>query len=556
MYMSVRLRPRFTLLIVLLAIVPQILLGVFIGGRSFVILEADSLRLQQEVAANVGHQIEAFLLDAEQELLFTDEALGLGTLDAQAQKAALNNLLINQRLFQDLALLNEDGREQIYLSRSKVVLAEQLRDRAADAEFLVPVREMRTYFGAPHFDEAIREPLLPISIPILDRRKGEAAFILIANVRLKPVWDLLAELDLQNQREIFVVDEAGRIVAHQIPGVVLRGTYFDIPAADGRAPGLAGEESIIAHYDLEIGPQDLQVIVQQPTAAALALAISTSQLTLGVTAVSLVAALLLVVLITRQIFFPIENLSAAAQAVGAGDLTYQVLAAHDNEIGDLAKVFNAMTRQLRETIRSLEERVRARTTDLNASLDEQKRLVELLESKNEELEILASHDFLTEVPNRRLFFDRLDRAIKKANRYESLVALLYLDIDEFKFVNDTFGHSVGDKVLQAVSGRVQKALREMDTVARLGGDEFAIILEQPDKLESVRDVIERIQANIAKSFEIEGHRFSLSSSIGVAVFPLDADNGTELVKQADSAMYAAKDRGRNQYHFPAVQPSR
>ncbi len=171
----------------------------------------------------------------------------------------------------------------------------------------------------------------------------------------------------------------------------------------------------------------------------------------------------------------------------------------------------------------------------------------------QELKKWATHDFLTNLPNRRLLQDRLELALSKSKRYEQLLALLYIDIDEFKLINDTYGHAYGDNVLLAVGERLQSCIREIDTVARLGGDEFAIIIEQPHSLQDVEEVIDRIKVKFSRPFKIDQQKISLTISIGVGIYPYDADSSEKLLKHADNAMYVAKAKGKNRFYFPAVE---
>lgn len=161
---------------------------------------------------------------------------------------------------------------------------------------------------------------------------------------------------------------------------------------------------------------------------------------------------------------------------------------------------------------------------------------------------LANHDRLTELPNRELFYDRLSQAISQARRKAEGIALLYLDLDGFKPINDTYGHEAGDNVLKVVAKRLQSCVREMDTVARMGGDEFAVILSSLQNPVDVKVIAQKIIHKISEVIELDTTKTCIVGiSIGIAIYP---DNGSEinkLMNAADSAMYASKEAGRNTY---------
>jgi len=161
----------------------------------------------------------------------------------------------------------------------------------------------------------------------------------------------------------------------------------------------------------------------------------------------------------------------------------------------------------------------------------------------------AQHDFLTGLPNRMLLADRLTQAIALANRSHDKVAVLFLDLDGFKHVNDSLGHSLGDKLLKTVGDRLQAAVRKSDTVSRHGGDEFVILLssiqQSEDSLNRVKDVISKV----ILPYSIDGHDLHLSVSIGISIYPDDSDSAEQLIQDADNAMYHAKEQGNNNYRF-------
>lgn len=162
---------------------------------------------------------------------------------------------------------------------------------------------------------------------------------------------------------------------------------------------------------------------------------------------------------------------------------------------------------------------------------------------------LATHDALTSLPNRTLLHDRLKHAIEKAQRSQTQVGVLFLDLNRFKNVNDSLGHDVGDELLHRVAARLKKAVREGDTVARLGGDEFVVVLEEIGEIGNVAAVATSILQLISEPLHLAGHEISVSTSIGACVFPRDGHDNVTLLKHADVAMYQAKEFGEGTFRF-------
>ncbi len=167
----------------------------------------------------------------------------------------------------------------------------------------------------------------------------------------------------------------------------------------------------------------------------------------------------------------------------------------------------------------------------------------------ETIRFQAYHDLLTSLPNRSLLKDRLNQAISQARRNDHKVAVMFLDLDRFKVVNDTLGHMIGDELLRSVGQRLQSCLRDCDTLARIGGDEFTILLPEVHDHSSATEVAKKIIRNLKKPFIVEGHECFISTSIGIAHYPDDGSNMETLIKNADMAMYSIKGEGKDGYHF-------
>ncbi len=176
-----------------------------------------------------------------------------------------------------------------------------------------------------------------------------------------------------------------------------------------------------------------------------------------------------------------------------------------------------------------------------------------LKKQKDILDHQAHHDALTNLPNRALFNDRLEQGIEKAKRNKKSMALLFIDLDHFKEINDSLGHAVGDEILKVTSKRLKNVIRDGDSLARLGGDEFTIILDNLAQGQDASLLAQKILKVLAQPIIIENHELYVSSSIGISLFPQDGDLAVNLLKYADSAMYKAKDNGRNNFQFYSAE---
>ena len=260
------------------------------------------------------------------------------------------------------------------------------------------------------------------------------------------------------------------------------------------------------------------------------------------TAVFLLVTLYLVHISSRRIIEPISKLSEAIQAIGAGDLETGVTVPSDiTELSTLSYGINRMRGELKHERTILQHRI---------------------DEATEQLRNLAFYDTLTQLPNRRLLMDRLAQALSASKRSSCYGALMFLDLDNFKPLNDQFGHAVGDLVLIEVANRIRRCVREMDTVARFGGDEFVVILRElsvikEESFVQTNIVAEKIRAALEEqynlSYQQENHpaislQHHCASSIGVVLFQAD-DDQEDILRYADTAMYQAKQAGRNRIHF-------
>ena len=183
-----------------------------------------------------------------------------------------------------------------------------------------------------------------------------------------------------------------------------------------------------------------------------------------------------------------------------------------------------------------------------------KDITERMQSQ-ERLHFMAHHDALTELPNRALFLDRLSQSVAYARWHRRLVAIMFLDLDRFKHINDTLGHDAGDQLLRALATRLKATLRERDTVARFGGDEFAVLLDDVASEKDVALLANKVLETMKQPYLIGGHEFHLTASIGISLCPGDGHDNSSLLRNADIAMYRAKELGKNTYQFYSAEMS-
>jgi diguanylate cyclase (GGDEF)-like protein len=201
------------------------------------------------------------------------------------------------------------------------------------------------------------------------------------------------------------------------------------------------------------------------------------------------------------------------------------------------------------TVTPLADDLANRVVVMHLNITEEKRAKDELRELALQVTHSAEHDFLTGLPNRMLLKDRVSQAIASARRHSKQLAVLFLDLDGFKHINDSLGHSTGDKLLQSIAGRLVSCVRGSDTVSRQGGDEFVVLLSEVQQSEDPAITARRMLQAVAQAHSIEQHHLHVTTSIGVSVYPHDGLDAETLIKNADTAMYQAKENGRQSYQF-------
>jgi diguanylate cyclase (GGDEF)-like protein len=247
----------------------------------------------------------------------------------------------------------------------------------------------------------------------------------------------------------------------------------------------------------------------------------------------------------KRIAQPLRDLTIGLERIAAEDYATRVAITSQDEIGTLGLAFNRMAADLSVSHDALVQR----TVELGNANTHLKEEVREREIAAERIEYLAYYDSLTALPNRSLFSKLLSQALVLARRYGTQLAVVFVDLDRFKNINDTLGHHAGDLLLQEMANRFKSCLRESDVVARLGGDEFVVLLPNLGGTSDVEVVARKLLHVASKSFTALGQEFHVTASIGVSTFPKDGENEPLLMTHADIAMYQAKEEGKNNFQF-------
>lgn len=354
---------------------------------------------------------------------------------------------------------------------------------------------------------------------------------------------------------ITALDEKGRVIASSRPGVELAIAYNPLDRCERiqitdeiyRAMPLPEiptplwqriqRSTLVQERHIE-GSADWRLLVEMPLAGQQQRLLQRQTESLGLLIGLIVAALLTALLFSRWLAAPLHHLSQAttnlpARISGHKKIAYPVT--RIREIDQLIDNFQDMSQVLAEKFTEI--------TEANETLERR------VQQRTEELHYLATHDSLTGLPNRTLLFDRLELALAQDRRHHRSLGLILLDLDNFKMVNDTLGHTAGDLLLQEVALRLRGCVRGMDTVARLGGDEFVILVGEVESVEGLGKVAEKILDAFKTPFQVNSRELFMTTSVGVTLSPNDGTEPDGLLKNADTAMYQAKRLGKNNFQF-------
>ncbi len=248
-----------------------------------------------------------------------------------------------------------------------------------------------------------------------------------------------------------------------------------------------------------------------------ALTQSKMMLIISIISILIVTIIISLILLNKLLSIPLKRLLDGIAVITKGDYSHTISIQNNDELGLISKEFNKMAKTINERESQLDE--------------------------------LAHYDVLTKMPNRAMFLSNLESALNRAERNHTKLAVFFLDLDEFKSINDTLGHNIGDKVLKHVAENLSKIMRKNDLLARIGGDEFNILVEDLESAVVAEEIAQKMIEQMNLPLMIDNNQMHITGSIGIAIYPDDARDSMTLLKNADIAMYNAKDNGKNRYKF-------
>lgn len=468
-------------------------------------------------------------------------------------------LLAHPEYFQiRLISANQHGLELVRVDRNGKeltrVLAENLQEKEhypyvfntlqlAQGEFYLSDITIHHEKGA---HSGLNKPTVTVSTPVISSG-GKRLGLIVINIDLDGLSNLL-QGNLPNTYQLYLSNQWGDFLIHpdatqtfgfdrgksiliqdSFPSVLslLHGQGTTV-VTDVDAQSQKQDENVAAFVRLPFGDTVEKRFVilglSQPLSSVMRETSKLSWETIQIILAFSGLALVLSALVTRIVTSPLNAIVTAIKHFSKNHEISMLPLTRTDELGLLARSFHDMQ------------------TEIMVHLSE-------LNESHKALDHLARHDTLTGLPNRRMFFDRLEHAIANSRRSGKQLAVLFIDLDRFKEINDTLGHSVGDAVLETVAHLLRSAVREVDTVARIGGDEFIVLLDTIDDPQHVEMIVQKLHDLFQSPFQIEGYELNVKASMGGCIFPRDGNDADELMQNADQAMYNSKKEGRNTFSF-------
>ncbi len=499
---------RFILIFILLVTVTTFLSGIILiyqGQRS---LEDAVLKKNLTACENVRSKIESFIQAARSSVELMTLMPGVKDLDLFQIDKMMYEVISEHERLDPVAVLNDQG---IMISSRNP--ADQNKDMSGSELFLKT--KSKSYISDIFFSSD-GQPLITIAAPIFDYDSfGRRIGVLVTAVKLRSLWPILDRTKVGEKGVIVVTDRKGELVYRS--GEAKTGSIGNDRtvklALEGRT-GSVNYGGMLSSYMPITGTVTGSVVVKQPTQEALYGVAKMRSQSMVLLVLSIMVAIAIGLVLSNSMLISVRKLLVGTKIVAEGDLGYKIDIKTDDEIGELARSFNAMTVELKK------QRERAIT---------------------DELTHLYTHSY---------FLETLKAEVYRSKRYRARLSLMMLDIDHFKSFNDNYGHQVGDEVLIKISDMLKSSLRESDVASRYGGEELVVLAAETDK-EGIYILAERVRKKIAEDVIVEYDDKKLRVTVSIGVTTLTEDDikrdifPDDFLKRVDMALYKAKDKGRN-----------
>jgi PAS domain S-box-containing protein len=354
------LRRRLLTALIGLATVPLLLVGAVLGWRAYQLGVDEAFAHKQDMARQVAVQTEAFMHSFASILESGVRVSDFAVADQQARRQTLARILAARNLYREVAFIDAAGKQSVHLSNIRLLTRDHPSPPVFHATFMAAAGSGAVVYGPVYLDPDNNEPLLLLALPVRDLRSARLAGAIIAEVRLKPIWNLVASLELAKGEDVYILDSEGRVIAHRNPSVVLRDTRFEPDPEQRRQAGLQGEESLVAVQAFKLGQRTFRVVAEHDVSNVLQPAINGILLSGLLVLITLLGVFAIGVPLSRRISQPIIGVAQTARAIRDGDLERRASVESNDEIGELARSFNSMTERLRTTVLALEAEVRER----------------------------------------------------------------------------------------------------------------------------------------------------------------------------------------------------
>ena len=356
------LKNLLTLVFSGLAIIPLLLAGLLVGYYTYTFQKEQVFRHEDLICRNMAANLESFFHRLEYNLQTISQFKNFNTLTASEQEGIFTELLTEQRVFSDIALLDPRGKILRFVSNSGAKQSDMAKKcMLSILEAHNQAMKTRTLqYGSVRFEEETGEPFIHIALPLQDLRTGEIAGLIVADVRIKSIWSNLVFIQLNQEEGIFVLDSRNRVIGHRNPSIVLRETYYEPPDSSAIIRGLSGRTSLVSSIRVDFSNLHLRVVKEIPAISAFEPLVNTIEILIIIMIATMLVALGLVIFSGRLIIDPIVALTDTARSIKKGDFSARATVSEQFETGELAIAFNAMTNRLQRTLLELENEVTER----------------------------------------------------------------------------------------------------------------------------------------------------------------------------------------------------